>query len=134
MLSDFSNLTTLYKIGKEHFSLFGTNVFHVKSREEKIHCYGLTLSSEPRVLQFHVVIWQTTSKNCTKELSMPHVQHNYFSLFNRSSHFSTNQVIDLWCCGSRARPRLLKSLLSTVGQGLSKAKPEVTHNCNRNLL
>ena len=35
-------------------------------------------------LEFHVVIWQTTSKNCTK--CVAHVQHDYFSPFNQSHH------------------------------------------------
>ena len=34
-------------------------------------CCGLTLLSEPQIRKFCIVVWQTTSKNCTKM----HVAH-----------------------------------------------------------
>jgi len=37
-----------------------------KGRERKIYSCGFSLSSDPQIWTFHVVIWQTTSKNCTK--------------------------------------------------------------------
>ena len=40
--------------------------FSCKGREWKIYCCGLALYSEPQITKFHVVVWQTTSKNCTK--------------------------------------------------------------------
>ena len=38
-----------------------------KQRLKKIYCYELALSSEPQIWKFHGVVWQTTSKNCTKK-------------------------------------------------------------------
>ena len=40
--------------------------FSCKDKEWKIYCCGLALS-EAQKLNIHVVIWQTTSKICTKE-------------------------------------------------------------------
>ena len=40
--------------------------FSCRGREWKIYCCGLVLYSEPQITKFHVVVWQTTSKNCTK--------------------------------------------------------------------
>ena len=40
--------------------------FSCKDKEWKIYCCGLALS-EAQKLKIHVVIWQTTSKICTKE-------------------------------------------------------------------
>ena len=37
-----------------------------------------TLSLKPSIWQFHVVTWQTTSKNCTFKC-VPHAKHDYFS-------------------------------------------------------
>ena len=37
--------------------------------------------------KFHVVLWQTsTSKNAMALKYVPHVQHDFFSLFNHSDH------------------------------------------------
>ena len=103
--------------------------FSCKDKEWKIYCVGLALSLEARKLKFHVNVWQTTWKKCTKRV--PHVQHDYFSTFNQSNHWfvmlwlffliqpikslicgvviiflhSTNQIIDLWCCRCRCRCR-----------------------------
>ena len=49
MFCDDSKLVTMYKIGEEW----------------KI--YTVALSPEPQKWKFHVVIWQTTSKNSTKK-------------------------------------------------------------------
>ena len=40
--------------------------FSYKSKEWKIYCCELALLSEPQIWKFHVVVWQTTSKHCTK--------------------------------------------------------------------
>ena len=58
----------LYKIGGVHFRLLGTNSFHVKAKNERFtaassRCRQQNLKYE----NFHVVVWQTTSKHCTKE-------------------------------------------------------------------
>lgn len=47
--------------------LFGTKGLLCKSREWKIYCSGLALSSEPQILGFHVIVWQTTSKKKRKK-------------------------------------------------------------------
>ena len=41
--------------------------FSCKGKEEKIYCCELALSTEPQIWKFHVVLWQTTSKHCTKK-------------------------------------------------------------------
>ena len=41
--------------------------FSSKGREWKIYCWELALLSEPQIWKFHVVVWQTTSKHCTKK-------------------------------------------------------------------
>ena len=40
--------------------------FSYKGRERRIYFCGLALLSEPRIRTFHVVIWQTASKNDAK--------------------------------------------------------------------
>ena len=41
--------------------------FSFKGDEWKICCCELPLSSEPQIWKFHVVVWPTTSKHCTKK-------------------------------------------------------------------
>ena len=41
--------------------------FSCKGKEEKIYCCELPLSSKPQIGKFPVVVWQTTSKHCTKK-------------------------------------------------------------------
>ena len=41
--------------------------FSYKGKEWKIYCCELPLSSEPQIWKYHVVVWQTTSKHCTKK-------------------------------------------------------------------
>ena len=41
--------------------------FLSKGKEEKIYCCELPLSTEPHIWTFPVVVWQTTSKHCTKK-------------------------------------------------------------------
>ena len=40
--------------------------FSCKGKEWKIYCCELALSSETQIWKFHVVVWQTMSKHCTK--------------------------------------------------------------------
>ena len=40
--------------------------FSCKGKDWKIYCCELALLPEPQIWKFHVVVWQTTSKNCTK--------------------------------------------------------------------
>ena len=44
-----------------------TEWFSCKGKEWKIYCCELALSSEPQIWKFHVVVWQTMSKHCTKK-------------------------------------------------------------------
>ena len=41
--------------------------FSCKGKEWKIYCCELPLSSEPQIWKCHVVVWQTTSKHCSKK-------------------------------------------------------------------
>ena len=41
--------------------------FSCKGKEGKIYCCELPLSSKPQICKFHVDVWQTTSKHCTKK-------------------------------------------------------------------
>ena len=41
--------------------------FSFKGKEGKICCCELPLSTEPQIWKFAVVVWQTTSKHCTKK-------------------------------------------------------------------
>ena len=68
---DYSTLITLCKIGGEPFRLLGTNEKTWKGKEWKIYCCELPLSSEPQIWKFRVVVWQTTSKHCTKKRATP---------------------------------------------------------------
>ena len=40
--------------------------FSCKGKEWKIYCCELALLSYPQIWKFHVIVWQTTSKHCTK--------------------------------------------------------------------
>ena len=64
--------------------------FSRKGKEGKIYSCGLALSPEPQIWQFHVVVWQTTSKHCIKK---------------RAAHaarlFFRTQQIKLSICGVR---------------------------------
>ena len=55
-------LVTLYKICGVHFRLLGTIGFHVKAKKKRF-----TVASSRCRQKFHVVVWQTTSKHCTKK-------------------------------------------------------------------
>jgi len=68
MFCDYFMLVTLNKIGEADFRLLGTNGFHVKAKNKRSTAAGSRLSSEPQT-RFHIVTWQTSSKNCTKKLA-----------------------------------------------------------------
>ena len=57
-------IASVYKIGGVHFRLLGTNGFHVKAKKERF-----TAASSRCRWKFHFVVWQTTSKHCTKKLA-----------------------------------------------------------------
>ena len=75
-------------------SLAWHECFSYKGKEWKIYCCELPLSSEPQIWKFHVVIWQTTSKHCTKKRAARAAR--LFSVLR-----STNQIFDLWRCRCR---------------------------------
>ena len=61
-------LVVLYKTCEVHFRLFRTPmVIMWKQLLMKYLLLELALSSEPQMGKFHVVDWQTTSKNSTKK-------------------------------------------------------------------
>ena len=80
--------------------------FSCKSREWKIYYRRFTLSSGCLKWKFHLVVWQITSKNCTKKRAA-RAARLFFC-------HSTNQIIDLWrfrCC---CRHRFLNFLLTRI--------------------
>ena len=53
-----------------------------KGKEWKIYCRGeLALSSDPQIWKFHVVVWQATSKHCTKKRAA-RAARLFFNLFD----------------------------------------------------
>ena len=48
-------------------SLAWCETFSCKGKEWEIYYCDLPLSSEPQIWKFHVVVWQTTTKPCTKK-------------------------------------------------------------------
>ena len=82
---DYSISVTLYKIGGVHFRLLATNGFHVKSKDWKIYCGELVLSSEAQIWKF-TSSFARLRRNISPK-SVPHVQHDYFSSFNQSNHW-----------------------------------------------
>ena len=70
----------------KYFRLLGTNGFHIKDENERFtDCCGLALSLEPQIWKLHAVIWQTTSKNCTKKRAARAAR--FFSSFGQSYHW-----------------------------------------------
>ena len=61
--------------------------FSCKGKERENYCCELALSSEPQKRKFQVVIWQTTSKHCTKKRAALAAPHDYFSSFNLANHW-----------------------------------------------
>ena len=60
-------LITFYKIGREHFRLLGTKGFHVNAKNEWVTAASSRCHQNLKYENyFHVVVWQTTSKHCTK--------------------------------------------------------------------
>ena len=120
----------VYKIAEVPFHLIDTNGFHVRGKEWMTYCCGLALSSEPQIWKFHVVIWLTTSKNCTTGRAARTARFFFLIQPIKSLIYdvvvavavvtcstilfphSTNQIIDLWrgrrCC----RSSFVNSLIS----------------------
>ena len=57
----------LYKIGEVHFRLLSTNGFHMKANDDRFTAAGCRRQNLKYDWKFHVVVWQTTSKNRAKK-------------------------------------------------------------------
>ena len=77
-------LLTLYKIGKVHFRLLGTNDFHAKAQIEKFTAAGSRCRQNVKYENFTSSFGRLRQNIAPK--SVPHVQHDYFSSFNQSNH------------------------------------------------
>ena len=85
MFCDYSMLVTLYKIGElVLFCLFGTNGFHVKAENERFTAAGSRCHQKLKYENFTSSFGRLRQKIALK--SVPHVQRDCFSFFNRSNH------------------------------------------------
>ena len=85
-------LITSYKIGEVHFLLLGTNGFHVKAKNGRFTAPGSRCRQNLKYENFTSLFGRLRQKIAAK--SVPHVQHDYFSLFNQSDHcFLASSVI-----------------------------------------
>ena len=76
-------LITLYKIGELHFSLLGTNGFHVKAKSERFSATSSRCGQNLKYENFTSSFGRLHQNIALK--SVPHVQHDYFSSFNQSN-------------------------------------------------
>ena len=77
-------LITLNKIGELHFRLLGTNGFHVKAKSERFTAARSRCRQTLKYENFTLSFGRLRQNIAPK--SVPHVQHDYFSLFNQSNH------------------------------------------------
>ena len=77
-------ISTSYKIGEVHFRLLGTNGFHVKAKNGRFAAAGSRCPQNLKYENFTSLFGRLCQKITAK--SVPHVQHDYFSLFNQSDH------------------------------------------------
>ena len=68
-------------------SLAGHRWFSSKGKEWKIYSCELALSSEPQIWKFHVVVWQTASKQCTKKRAARAARFFFHSLNHSNQWF-----------------------------------------------
>ena len=78
-------LNTLYKIGKPHFRLLGTNGFHVKTMSERFTAVSSCCRQNLKYENFTSSFGRLRQNVAPK--SVLHVQHDYFSSFNQSNHW-----------------------------------------------
>ena len=78
-------LITLYKIGELPFRLLGTNGFHVKAKDERFTAASSRCGQNLKYENFTSSFGRLRQNIASK--SVPHVQHDYFSLFNQSNHW-----------------------------------------------
>ena len=81
---DYSMLVTLYKIGGVHFRLLGTNVFHVKLKNERFTAASSRCRQNLKYENFTSSFGRLRQNIAPK--SMLHVQHDYFFSFNQSNY------------------------------------------------
>ena len=81
---DYLVLITLYKIGELHFRLLGTNGFHDKANSERFTAASSRCRQNLKCENFTSSFGRLRQNIATK--SVPHVQHDCFSLFNQSNH------------------------------------------------
>ena len=77
-------LFTLHKIGGVHFRLLGTNGFHLKAKSERFTAASSRCRQNLKYENFTLSFGSLRQNIATK--SVPHVQHDYFSIFNQSNH------------------------------------------------
>ena len=78
-------LITLYKIGELHFRLLGTNGFHVKAKSERFTASSSRCRQNLKCENFTSLFGRLRQSIAPK--SVPHVQHDCFSLFNQSNQW-----------------------------------------------
>ena len=84
MFRDYSMLIKLYKIaGEVHFRLLGTNGFHIKAKNERFIAAGSRCCQNLKYENFKSLFGRLHQKIAAK--SVPHVQHDYFFVFNQSN-------------------------------------------------
>ena len=83
-LCDYSKLITLYKLGEVYFPLLRTNGFYIEGKNERFSACGSHCRQN-----FKYEIFTSSFGRLRQQIapqSVPHVQHDYFSSFNRSIH------------------------------------------------
>ena len=78
-------LVALHKIGKVHFRMFGTNGFHANAKNERFTAASSRCRHNLRYENFMSLLGRLRCKIAPK--SVPHVQHDYFSLVIQSNHW-----------------------------------------------
>ena len=119
MLCDYSLLVTLYKI-VVNFRFPG---FPIKAENESFTAAGSRCNQHLKCEKFQVVIWQTSSKNCTKKRAARAARFIF--------PYSTNHVIDLWRCGVVFGGRLRRRFSNSLGGEIRDTK---TLNLWRNIV
>ena len=82
---DYLVLITLYEIGELHFRLLGTNGFHDKAKSERFTAASSRCRQNLKCENFTSPFGRLRQNIAPK--SVPHVQHDCFSLFNQSNHW-----------------------------------------------
>ena len=110
---DNSTLVTLNKTDEVSFHLIGTNDFHVKAENERFTAAGSRCYRTSN-LKTSVVVWQTTSKHCTKKRAARVARLFFF--IQLIVHMI---IIDLWRCSRLSS--LTESFRNVDGNGNDNA-------------